>query len=223
MIGIPNAQFLPPRTPNWSKVVRLLELSQQLQGQTFTSPDRLENNYKNALRCLMDRLNTLRHWWKRLNHMFSLEKACIVMLLCNFDPENEHENGTGYVVDTMTINVLFLSIAKWTAKLSKWLCNQSVAEWWRHTFYTALQTLQSRISTRFATKTNSTQGNLFEERLGIYFCKDWLDLGELYVAIWTAPHSSNTVVHSEDEDRIMKNIVHPEVLSTNLVHFQGIL
>lgn len=86
---------------------------------TFTFPDTAEIENENSLRYLMERLNTISHGSTFQDHMLSLKKRLIFVLLCNLDCKYLRVNGTGYDVKYMTYNVLFLKITTGTRKDAK--------------------------------------------------------------------------------------------------------
>lgn len=71
----------------------------------------LENENENMLINRREMLDTLSHCSALPEHILSLKKEAIIMLLRNVGPKTGQMNGATYVVENITSNVLFLRIA----------------------------------------------------------------------------------------------------------------
>lgn len=108
----------------------------------------------------------------------------------------------------MTNNVLFLQIAAGMQKGAKLTLREISCLPGDHSFSVPkVKRLQFPIRVCFAIRTNKAQGQLFGEKIGTDLCEDCISLGQLYVALSSATHTSNIVVHNEKADLKTKNIV----------------
>ena len=159
-------------------------------------------------------LNTLTAGSALPDHLLRLKKGYIVMLLRNLDAQVGHVNGSRYIVEKMTNNLLFLRLVTGTKAGARLGLPRMPCGPGDDTFpIPGFTRTQFPVRVCFGITVNKAQGQSFSGNLGLDIKDECFSHGQLYVALSRTTHPSQlTVCMSEGVDRT-KNVVYPEALS----------
>ncbi len=197
------------------------QISKRFPGSylTFLSADSVvsenpEDQKSTDLKYPQELLNSIEAGFYLPDHEIRLKNGFIVMLLRNIRLKCGHANGTRYIVQNMTKNVLFLRAVSGTAKgsslvLPRMKCMPRLDEFPIPGF----RRCQFPVRVCFAMTINKAQGQSVPSKLGIDLSSSCFAHGQLYVAFSRATHPSNVYVLIDNEQRKTKNVVYPDVSS----------
>ena len=181
--------------------------------RTYLSADKVENEDTNALIYPTELLNTLTAGSALPDHKPKLKKCFIFMLLRNLDPTAGHVNGTQYVMENMTNNLLFLRVTTGSHEgnrlcLPRMPCGPGDDNFPIPSFTRT----QFPIRTCFALTKNKAQSQSFGGRIGLALRDHCFSHGQLYIALSNTTHPSNVTLLTPESNVTTRNVVYPEVL-----------
>lgn len=150
-------------------------------------------------------------------HLLRIKKGFIVMLLRNIRPRDGHVNGTRYVVENMSANLLFLRAVSGTHRgnalaLPRMNCSPGVEDFPIPGF----RRCQYPVRVCFAMTINKAQGQSVSGKLGIDLSSGCFSHGQLYVALSRTTHPKNVYMCTSEGNGKTKNVVYSEVMQESV-------
>lgn len=195
-------------------------IGSRLEGdiETYESADSVEEAEIGEHNYPVDLLNAISGAASLLNNCFSLKNGFINMLVWNSQPNKYHINGTRYIVEKMTINLLFLRVVTGLYKgrplplpqILLYPCDD-------HFPITGFKRILFLFSVRFIFTTNKAHCQSFSGALRIDLRQECFTHGQLYAAISWITHIFNISIYSEHEeyDHATGNVVCRSLLLTD--------
>ena len=159
-------------------------------------------------------LNSLTAGSSMPDHCIRLKKGFIVMLLRNLRPAQGHVNGTRYVVENFTNNLLFLRAVSGAHRGSRIVIPRMNCTPNDDDFpIPGFRRCQFPVRVCFAMTVNKSQGQSISGKLGLDLSSPVFSHGQLYVALSRTTHPKNVYICTFDKQRKTRNVVYTEVLS----------
>ena len=150
-------------------------------------------------------------------HRLCLKKGCPVMLLRNFDPQNGHCNGSRYIIENLTPNLIDARLAVGPHAGKQLFIPRIPIIPTDELFPFQMQRKQFPVRLCFSITANKAQGQTLQT-VGIYIKNDFFSHGQFYVAMSRVGSSENVKIFAKNghipdkKATFINNVVYPEAL-----------